>query len=533
MASIQSLTASPVIRGSPFGMMDLFSLNDPNDIVEDGLDEDGDLDEPLTFQDFIASSQADFTFCANSPRFSPSIGLSIPTLEMSLCSDGPSVLHAPQFEAPRCLSVSPMGSVVAHISGHAKHCRQNSSIACCSPVETGSKLDFQVEHMSLSGCPCSHKQVYWISIKHLDSFTSLGEVKSAPYVNAISPLALAGFITLSGHVIDYSIGSFSLHISVNMDFVLMMHDSLTREQVNSFIEIFEILDYSYVSSITPDSRYTDFITRIMDQRDAYASAPLCDLCLSESDVQEVFPKSTKKRLLQSGVSTTTKKQCIEGILFPPLEDADIHLSSGTEKCLPVPRAKPIAMATPKKQRVKTKSGSMDSRTTDASSNKDTVKVLLEERRRKRALEQIAKCSDKGVAQLKEVIVTSASLGSRRCASMYGFGRGGSEEVSRYIQTLRGKLDSGRDALGALGELIGITKGIFEERLGRGRTGATDEWADAAHTWRHVLEPRPKRERIVAVPLASYLASLLAGLGKKYAHTSGTMIRELTQLSSLY
>ena len=458
---------------SAYGLMDLFHL-DENAIIEDGMDENGNLDTALTFKDLLSTDTSFFlhdfertedvlqtsTFeigmeSSLQPFKTSGVGTA---LELFMEERDDSDCEGMKMEG--CLSGSKVIGSFKSTMNHKRLCKNGGRRKkCCQLMVDGAELDFQVEQ-SPTSCDC--KKNFWISIRQLPTFEEVGRMIPL-HSDILSPLILAGYVTICGRLCSSKNGSdFEYEITVlsNLEFVLLMIESVTLKHVEAFCKLRNALQLN-------DNMASKFNSFVENLENCGAAAPVAQ------------PPCMKCKVAERTTQNISRKRL---------------------------RPRPCR-------------SSSDYGSTDENEGSCTsmIKNMLEERRRKRAREQMANCTEKDVAQFQDAINLESDRAFEKTARFYqGDLKTACQALHDYMDDILQRVLSGKNAVGGLGELLGVTKALCEEKITWYRD-VNAEWEEAFRIWRSLLEGRSDRigsTRILGRPLARFVCKLLMELADK-------------------
>jgi hypothetical protein len=352
----------------------------------------------------------------------------------------------------------------------------------------GSSFDFQVEQSSLSGCECEHKKLYWISIRSASSYAIVGEVAILDS-KILAPLVLGGFIRLTGEIvledqISFAEGIIPFRISIegNPRFIYDSLELLSHEQYSAFLKLIDCVNIK-----SENSKDIEKLTDAFSKKKELMGRRNEEPCKSCQDKANVSKKPSAKRKNPSSGSVSAKSE------FPAYA-RPVYASHPGQK---------IARAAP---------------ATSVSSS--SVKNLLEERRRARAKDQIANCSEKEVGRLIDVIHIASSRIYKQMMEIFRkstYTYGPYHEALALIDDALADFVSGKNPLDGLGCMVGATQAVFQTFSDSGckvvnyqteLTRIEDAWKIMFDGYNPSEKTKAKKAKLVSTFLAKRLATTL-------------------------
>jgi hypothetical protein len=418
-----------------------------------------------------------------------------------------------------------IGHVMSKVCNHKKYCKKalkdgetedqddastvkQERSSCCRNMTPGTEFDFQVEQSSLSGCECEHKKVYWISIRSAQSYSIVGEV-AVTESKVLAPLVLGGFIRMFGELVledkaNFADGiiPFRITAEANLQFIQDSADSLSMEQIMAFLKLKDMIGQGIGGKT--GQKFCSILAKLSQKAeiDGPREPQNCRHCQSKT---VKIKKQPAKRKAPHPIST------------PALPESS-------------PRSKP---SPPKMQKT---SGSSAS---GGAGSMSMVQNLLEERRRQRARDQIANCSDKEVGRMTEAIHHVAVKQYNHVISVFGrssYSYGPFNDVLEIMDDALSDFVTGKNPLEGIGSMIGVTQAVFQKITeSNGRSSIYQaEVARVEANWRRMFEgyspgdnkAKGKKNRLIAVPLAKRLANTLFKTLERH-HSEGCGLGHIT------
>eukprot|EP00475_Leptophrys_vorax_P008436 TRINITY_DN15473_c0_g1_i1.p1 TRINITY_DN15473_c0_g1~~TRINITY_DN15473_c0_g1_i1.p1 ORF type:complete len:621 (-),score=197.62 TRINITY_DN15473_c0_g1_i1:32-1894(-) len=415
-----------------------------------------------------------------------------------------------------------IGHVMSKVWNHKKYCKKMTSeelpsggdrrtTICCKSMQHGSEFDFQVEQSSLLGCDCEHKRVYWISIRSSTTYAVVGEV-AVTESKVLAPLVLGGFIRISGEVVleerlSFADGIIPFRISVeaNLQFIQDNVEMLTMEQILAFLKLKDMIGQR-LGGAKFEQKFCSILAKLSQKAEIHGSRDPqpCKFCQNKN--VKLKKGTSKRKSPHPGSSASSSGAFVFSASKPSALKFQKTAGSGA-----------------------------------AGSSSTMVQNLLEERRRQRARDLIANCSDKDVKKMTEVIHLVAVKQYNFVIGAIGkYSYNPASEVLGIMDDALSDFMSGKNPLEGIGAMIGVTQAIYQKISDSdGRTSNfLIEIARVESTWRSMFEGYGggskvnKKNRLIAAPLAKKLAFTLYSTLERHNSENcalGQMAREIREI----